>query len=254
MQITFLGTGTSQGVPVIACPCKVCASKNPHDKRLRSSILVKDNEQQIVIDTGPDFRQQMLSNHILTLDAVLLTHAHKDHVGGLDDVRAFNYVQKRPMDVYALPEVLKSIKKEYSYAFTKIKYPGVPKINLLPIKNNAFDVGHWKIIPIEAMHYELKVLGFRINDFCYITDASYISDKEKEKLKGLKVLIVNALRIEHHYSHFNLEQALALIKEVKAETAYLTHISHMMGLNAEVEKTLPANVFLGYDGLRIKID
>ena len=253
MQITFLGTGTSQGIPVIACPCEVCASKSIFDKRLRTSLFIEDEFLNLVIDSGPDFRQQMLANNISKLDAVLLTHAHKDHIGGLDDVRAFNYVHKKPMDVYAQSSVLKSIKSEFAYAFAKNKYPGVPKINLISIKNTPFKIDNLKITPIEVTHAEQIIFGFRIKDFTYITDASFISNSEKAKIKGTKTLVLNALRKTTHHSHFNLEQALSLIKEIKPERAYLTHISHLMGFHVEVQKELPNNVFLAYDGLKIEL-
>jgi len=253
MKITFLGTGTSQGVPVIACGCSVCKSQNSKDKRLRSSILIEINNNVFVVDAGPDFRQQLLRAEVKKLDAIILTHGHKDHIGGLDDVRSFNYIQKRPVDVYLQKEVREAVKNEFSYAFTEHKYPGVPEINMITIKNQAFEINKIEITPIEGLHYKMPVLGYRIGDFSYITDVNYISEKEKEKIKGSEVLVLGALRKEKHYSHFNLEDALNLIDEIKPKKSYLTHISHQMGMYDEVEKELPENVFLAYDGLTLKI-
>ncbi len=254
MKITFLGTGTSQGVPVIACGCDVCASEDPRDKRLRSSILIETGEKKIVVDCGPDFRQQMLREKITTIDAILVTHGHKDHLGGLDDVRAFNYVNQRPADVYATKEVQRIIKMEFSYAFEKNPYPGVPEIILYTLTNKEFFIGEQKITPIKALHYNNNkyVFGYRLDDFTYITDAVKISSREKKKIVGSKVFVLNALRKEKHYSHFNLDQALSLIDEIKPERAFLTHISHQMGRYADISKELPANVKLAYDGLQIE--
>lgn len=253
MRITFLGTGTSQGIPVIACSCNVCKSMHPYDKRLRCSILIEHEGKNIVVDTGPDFRQQMLRENVKHLDAILFTHEHKDHVAGLDDVRAFNFQSKEAMDIYATKRVQEALKKEFHYAFSDEKYPGTPVINLIEIENRPFTIGNLQIEPIEVLHYKLPVLGFRFNDFTYITDAKTITEEEKEKIKGSKILVLNALRKSEHISHFNLEQALELIEEIKPEKAYLTHISHLMGEHDEVESTLPENVQIAYDGLKIEL-
>ncbi|MCX6229960.1 MAG: MBL fold metallo-hydrolase [Bacteroidetes bacterium] len=253
MKITFLGTGTSQGVPVIACECEVCKSTDSKDKRLRSSVMVECQGNVFVIDTGPDFRAQMLRENVKHLDAVILTHAHKDHIAGLDDVRAFNYFQKKAIDVYARQDVNIQIKNEFSYAFDVFKYPGVPEINLHTIENKAFEINNIRIIPIEVSHLGLSIFGFRIGDFTYITDANHISNKEIEKIKGSKVVVLNALRKKKHVSHFNLEEAVDILKEINAEHSYLTHISHMMGLHEKVEKELPANIKIAYDGLYLEI-
>lgn len=253
MKITFLGTGTSQGVPVIACDCAVCRSADSKDKRLRSSIYLDVEGQCLMIDAGPDFRQQLLREGITRLDGILLTHGHKDHIAGLDDVRAFNYFQKRPVDIYAQPNVQEQVIKEFEYAFAENPYPGVPEFQLRTIGKQPFGINGLEIIPIEAMHYRLPVLGFRIGDVAYLTDLSSIDQEEKSKLYGLKVVVLAALRKKPHYSHFNLEQALELIEEIKPQKAYLTHISHMMGCHAEVEKELPGHVRLAYDGLKIEL-
>ena len=253
MKITFLGTGTSQGVPVIACECYVCKSNDYKDNRLRSSILIEAENNTFVIDTGPDFRQQMLRANIKKLDAVLLTHSHKDHVAGLDDVRAYNFVLQKPIDVFCSQQVLKHIKNEFPYAFAEDKYPGVPEIDLHCIENKKFEINKTKIIPIQLMHYKLPIFGYRFGDFTYITDANFISEDEKAKIKGTKILAINALRKTPHISHFTLEEALEIIAELKPEKAYLTHISHQMGLHAEEEKNLPENVFFAYDGLEIEV-
>ncbi len=253
MKITFLGTGTSQGVPVIACTCKVCQSGNDKDKRLRSSVMVDTGKNIFIIDAGPDFRQQMLREKVNKIDAVLITHGHKDHVGGLDDVRAFNYFQKGPVNVYAQEKVLKILQSDFFYAFEDDKYPGVPEINLHTVKNKAFSVNNEKIIPIEVMHYKLPVIGYRIKDFTYITDANFISDKEIEKIKGSKVIVLNALRKKSHISHFSLHEAIELLQQIKPEQAFLTHISHQMGLHNKVEKELPHFVKLAYDGLILDV-
>lgn len=253
MEITILGTGTSQGVPVVACSCEVCRSSDPRDQRLRTAVLIKQGETTIVIDAGPDFRQQMLREQVKTLNAVLITHSHKDHIGGLDDVRAFNWFQKRPMDVFATKEVLGVVKNEFSYAFGEDKYPGVPQINLLSIDSEPFLVNGLKIIPIKALHFKLPVLGFRVGDFTYLTDANYIAPEELDKMRGSKVIIINALRKEKHISHFNLEEAIALARELKPEKAYFTHISHQMGLHEKVEEELPENIHLAFDGLRFEV-
>ena len=253
MKITFLGTGTSQGVPVIACDCEVCKSIDSHDKRLRSSISIEKDGWRIVIDCGPDFRQQMLSENIRSVDAILVTHWHKDHLGGLDDVRAFNYINRRPAEVYATSKVQRIIKLEFSYAFEKNPYPGVPEFVLHTLTNKPIIINEQKIIPIKALHYgtDQYVFGFRLDDFTYITDAVSISEKEKEKIRGSKIIVLNALRKQKHYSHFNLAEALALMNELKPEQGYLTHISHQMGTYTAVSPELPDFVKLAYDGLTL---
>jgi phosphoribosyl 1,2-cyclic phosphate phosphodiesterase len=255
MKIILTGTGTSQGVPVIGCPCRVCASADSRDKRLRTSAYLELGGQRWVIDSGPDFRQQMLRHDIRRLDAILFTHDHKDHIAGLDDVRSYNYLQKSPMDIYAEPYVVKSLKKVYSYAFLppEKKYPGVPELSVQTIGNEAFSINGIDITPIRAWHLKLPILGFRIGGFIYITDANHIPDEEMPKLAGAKVLVINALRKEKHISHYNLEEALAVIGQAKPEKAYLTHISHLMGLHAELHRELPPNVHAGYDGLEIDL-
>jgi phosphoribosyl 1,2-cyclic phosphate phosphodiesterase len=253
MKITFLGTGTSQGVPVIACPCEVCHSADTHDKRLRTSVLIEVNGLNIVIDSGPDFRQQMLRANVLTLDAIVFTHEHKDHIAGLDDIRAFNYIQQKPTDVYGEPRVLKALKQEFSYIFSEIKYPGVPQVLLHETGNIPFTIYDTEIVPIRVMHMHLPVLGYRIGDFVYITDANFIAEEEKKKLLGATILVINGLRKEKHISHFTLDEALQLIAEVKPKQAYITHVSHQLGLHREVEKTLPLNVHLAYDELIVEV-
>lgn len=253
MRITFLGTGTSQGVPLIACTCDVCQSIDPHNKRLRTSILVEDKGKVVVIDTGPDFRAQMLKEKVKQLDAVVFTHEHKDHTAGFDDIRAFNFISKKKIDVYASARVQEAIKREYAYIFSDFKYPGIPEINLFLLRNELTTIHGIDFLPVEVMHYKLPVFGFRIGDFTYITDANYISEEEKEKIKGSKVLVLNALRKEPHISHFTVDEALKLIEELKPERAYLTHISHQLGLHADVMRELPEGVELAYDGLKINI-
>ena len=256
LKVTFLGTGTSQGVPVIACKCSVCQSRDKRDKRLRSSILIEWKNRKIVVDCGPDFRQQMLTYHIDSIDAILMTHGHKDHLGGLDDVRAYNYVLRRPVNVYAEKSVQEIIKVEYSYAFEKEPYPGVPEIELHNLTNKPLQVDGLRVIPIRATHYKDRhfVFGFRFKDFTYITDAVRISSAEKEKIKGSEIIVLNALRKEKHYSHFNLEEALAIMEELKPRQGYLTHVSHQMGKYREVAKLLPSNVKLAWDGLSFTFD
>ncbi|MDX9882450.1 MAG: MBL fold metallo-hydrolase [Prolixibacteraceae bacterium] len=251
MKITFLGTGTSQGIPIIACSCRVCQSGDPRDKRLRSSILIEIGEQKLVIDAGPDFRQQMLKVQLKRLDAILLTHEHVDHLFGLDDIRAFNWVQKHPTDIYAEERVQKAIRRVFNYVFANFNYPGVPQMNLHLIENKPFSIGGTEIIPVRGMHYKLPVYGFRIGGMAYVTDVNFLEEREKEKLKGLDVLILNALRKKEHLSHFTLEQALQLIDELNPNKAYLTHISDQMGLYREVSGELPENVFLAYDGMEL---
>jgi len=255
IKVTFNGTGTSQGVPVIGCQCHVCKSTDKKNNRLRSSISIKTKGTSIVIDSGPDFRQQMLRANINQLDAIIFTHEHKDHVAGLDDVRAYNFLSKKPINIYCNNNVFKALKREYHYIFDPaFQYPGIPRIIRNKIsKNTTFNINKVKIEPIEVLHYKLPVLGFKIEDFCYITDASYISEDEKKKLKNLKVLVLNALRKEKHISHFNLEEAIELINELKPQKAYLTHISHLMGEHNEVSKQLPKNVEIAYDTLSITI-
>ena len=255
MKVTLLGTGTSQGVPVIACDCKVCTSTDSRDKRLRCSVLIEVEGENYCIDSGPDFRQQMLRENVKTLSGVIFTHEHKDHIAGLDDVRAFNFRERRDMNVYCAAPVEKALRRDFHYAFAENKYPGVPSLRICPIDKKPFELSNGtKITPIEVMHYKMPVLGFRVGNFTYITDAKTVSEEEKEKVRGTKILIVNALRIEEHISHFNLEQALAFIDEIKPERAYLTHISHLFGTHAEISEMLPPNVYAAYDGLTFELD
>jgi phosphoribosyl 1,2-cyclic phosphate phosphodiesterase len=254
VKITFLGTGTSQGVPVIACECNVCLSENQRDKRLRTSLLIETAETTMVIDAGPDFRQQMLREHVMKLDSIILTHEHKDHIAGMDDVRAFNYKSQDAIDIYAEERVQKAIRKEYSYVFSEYQYPGVPKMRLNSITEHNFDVNGIQIIPIRVFHYHLPVYGFRIGNFAYVTDANYIPEDSKEKLFGVKFLVINALRKEKHISHFSLREAIDFIREVSPKKAFITHISHQMGFYNEVSKELPPEIVLAYDGLNFLCD
>ena len=254
MKITILGSGTSQGVPVIACDCAVCHSSDALDKRLRSSIMISDQTENFVIDTGPDFRQQMLNHSVKSLRAVIYTHEHKDHLAGLDDVRAFNYKEQRDMEVFCTEAVEIALRREFQYVFSNDRYPGIPSIQINRIENKAFELPNGlTLLPIEVLHYKMPVFGYRIGDFTYITDAKTISETEKQKVKGTKILVVNALHRSEHISHFNLDEALAFIAEIKPETAYLTHISHLFGKHQEIEKELPPNVFLAYDGMTLEI-
>jgi phosphoribosyl 1,2-cyclic phosphate phosphodiesterase len=253
MIVTFLGTGTSQGVPVIACDCEVCRSLDFRDKRLRVSVHLQIGDKSLVIDSGPDFRQQALRERIKTLDALLFTHEHKDHTAGMDDVRAYNFFQGKAIPVYGRPTVLEQLKREYAYVFSDHQYPGIPRVQLYPIGNEPFVVEGIEVIPVEVMHYRLPVYGFRIGDFSYITDANYIADGELEKIKGSRVIVLNALRREPHISHFTLDQAVELLRDLQPEKGFLTHISHQMGRHAEVDKLLPPNVHLAFDGLKIEL-
>jgi len=254
VNITFLGTGTSQGVPVIACDCYTCTSEDQRDKRLRTALLVETDSLTVSIDAGPDFRQQMLREHVTKLDAIIITHEHKDHIGGMDDVRAFNYKSQGAIDIFAEDRVQKAIKKEYSYVFAEYQYPGIPKMRLNNISDFEFKIHGLSIIPIRVFHYRLPIYGFRIGNFAYITDANYIPEESKEKLFGVKYLVINALRKETHISHFSLREALSLIQEISPRRAFITHISHQMGRYNEVSKELPANVMLAYDGLKLLCD
>ncbi len=252
-KITILGSGTSLGVPMIGCNCRVCISDHPKDKRMRAAVLIQTAEKNIVIDTGPDFRMQMLNSGITHLDGVLITHSHKDHIAGLDDVRAFNWINNTPAQVYAEANVIHNIKQEFSYAFSDFKHPGLPEINLHEIGTDLFDVAGIPVIPIRVMHHKLPILGFRIGDFAYLTDTNFIPEEELHKLEGVEVLVIDGLRIQEHISHFNLQQALEAIELLKPKQAFITHISHQMGLHDEVNSTLPLGVELAYDGLVIDL-
>ncbi|HEV2354805.1 MAG TPA: MBL fold metallo-hydrolase [Puia sp.] len=254
VKITFLGTGTSTGVPMIACPCAVCASTDPRDKRLRSSILIQSASTTLVVDTTPDFRYQMLRAGIRRLDAVVYTHPHKDHLAGLDDVRAYNFFQRRAMPLYANGMTQETIVREFPYAFADTKYPGIPELQLHHIDKEPFTIGDITLTPIQVWHMKMPVLGFRVGDFTYITDANRIEDSERRKIHGSRRIVLNALRHEKHLSHFTLKEAIAEVDELGVPRAWFTHISHQLGKHADVEPTLPAHRHLAYDGLVLHED
>ncbi|MGV3586313.1 MAG: MBL fold metallo-hydrolase [Adhaeribacter sp.] len=253
MTVTFLGTGTSQGVPVIGCECEVCRSLDFRDKRLRVSVHLQIKDKSIIIDSGPDFRQQVLRERIKKLDALLFTHEHKDHTSGLDDIRAYNFMHNYDMPLYGEERVLNQLKQEFSYIFSGHNYPGIPRVKLFPITEEPFDLFGTTVIPIRVKHYKLPVLGFRINNFTYITDVNYIADAELAKIAGSEVIVLGALRKEPHISHYSLGEAVEILSQLKPRQAYLTHISHLMGLHHEVEAELPDFVSLAYDGLKIEL-
>jgi phosphoribosyl 1,2-cyclic phosphate phosphodiesterase len=253
MKITFLGTGTSQGVPLIACQCPVCKSTNAKDKRLRSSILIQHNNLNIVIDSGPDFRQQMLREGLRHLDAIVYTHEHKDHTAGLDDIRGFNFAMERPIDLFLSESVERGLRQEFAYIFAEHRYPGIPEVNLNRIVNEPFVVSGLPFTPIEIYHLKMKIFGFRVGDFTYITDMKSITPEEKEKVRDSKVIVVNALRREEHISHITFDEAKAFVEDLKPEKAYFTHISHQLGLHDEVMEELPPYIELAYDGLKIEV-
>lgn len=249
MRITFLGTGTSQGVPIIGCECVVCKSTDPRDNRLRSSVMIEVDGKRFVIDSGPDFRQQMLRSKVRNLDGVIFTHEHKDHLAGLDEVRAFNFINKgKPVPIYATEQVQRAIRREFAYIFETPEYPGIPKIEIHTITNSPFKAGDTQFVPIEVHHHKLPVFGFRIGGFVYVTDANRIDEKERQKIRGADVLVLNALRREAHISHFTLQEAIDMVADLKPKAAYFTHISHQLGLHAEVEKELPHGIQLAFDG------
>lgn len=251
-KLTFLGTGTSQGVPIIGCHCDICSSCDPRDKRLRASVLVEYQGQKFLIDAGPDFRQQMLREQINHLDAILLTHNHKDHTGGLDDIRALNYLEKKATQIYCEKYVEDSLKMEYSYAFAENKYPGAPEWQVNIIENKPFTINGVEIIPIRGKHFRLPVLGFRFGDIAYCTDMNSIPEEEFEKLIGLKHFVINCVRRGRHISHFSLEGALAVAKRVGAEHSWLTHLSHQLPCHVDLAAELPEGVLPAYDGLVIE--
>ncbi len=253
IKLIFLGTGTSQGVPMVGCSCNVCRSNDERDKRLRNSVIVKIKNKNILIDSGPDFRYQMLRSNFRTVDAILFTHQHRDHTGGLDDLRAVYYLNKKPISMYAERRVFGYIKTEFSYMFGP-HYPGQPKFDMINISNHPFTIFGIEILPIRVMHHKLPVLGFKIGGLTYITDANYISDIEKNKFVDTDTLILNSLQIEKHISHYNLDESLRLIEEINPRIAYLTHIGHKMGFHSDVQKKLPSNVHLAFDNLSIQTE
>lgn len=252
--ITFLGTGTSQGVPFIGCTCAICTSTNAKDKRLRSSIWINSEKSSVILDTGPDFRYQMLRAGVPKIDGVVYTHGHKDHVAGLDDIRAYNYWQHTGINLYADQYTEEILRREFQYVFNGQSYPGVPVLDIIPIRDSPFQVGDLPFIPIQVMHFKLPVLGFRIGDFTYITDANYIAPEEIEKIRGSRIVVLNALRHEPHISHFTLNEAIDMAYEIGAERTYFTHISHQLGLHEQVQQELPEGMFLAYDGLQLEIN
>ncbi len=253
ITITFLGTGTSIGVPVITCDCAVCTSTDPRDNRTRASVMIEVDDKVFVIDCGPDFRMQMLRENVKNLSAILFTHEHRDHIAGLDDVRAFNYVLNKRIDIYGLDRTLEMVKTEFPYIFTPQRYFGAPQINLNIIDSNPFAIDGYNFIPLTVYHDKLPILGFRFGDFTYITDASRVDDTELEKAKGSKVVVLNALRNSRHPSHFSVDEALEIIEKLNPEVAYLTHMSHFIGKHEELDARLPENVHPAYDGLRIEL-
>lgn len=254
MRVTFLGTGTSQGVPVIGCECPVCQSLDFRDKRFRSSVHLQIGDTSLVIDTGPDFRSQMLRAGVSQLDAVLYTHEHKDHTAGLDDIRPFNFRQQKDMPIFAKKQVLEQIQREFSYIFTGKRYPGVPQVETVEISENPFAIAGITVTPIPVFHYKLPVFGFRIGDFAYITDTNFIPDESLALLEGTKILVLNALQKDPHISHFTLEEAIEMAQKIGAEETYFTHISHKLGLHHTVDQELPEGIALAYDGLQLTLD
>jgi phosphoribosyl 1,2-cyclic phosphate phosphodiesterase len=252
--ITFLGTGTSSGVPMVACDCGVCKSNDAKDRRLRSSILVQSSKTSFVVDTTPDFRYQMLREQVKKLDAVLYTHPHKDHIAGLDDVKAFTFVSGNAMEIFANELTQEALKREFYYIFTDKKYPGIPQVNINTIDLTPFSIGDIPVIPILVWHLNMPVLGFRFGDFTYITDANRMEETEKDKIKGSKTLVINALRHKKHLSHFTLDEAIDLVQELNVPQAYFTHISHQLGKHQQINSELPNGVELAYDGMRLRFD
>ena len=253
LKITFLGTGTSSGVPLIGCDCAVCTSADPKDNRLRSSILVESATTTLVVDTGPDFRYQMLREKVKKLDAVVFTHPHRDHMAGLDDVRAYNFFQKMPIDIYADSLMESAIRRDFYYAFADTRYPGIPELNLISISDEPFIVGDIPVIPVKVWHMKMPVLGFRFGAFTYITDANRIEEEEKNKIRGSEILVLNALRKQQHISHFTLGEAVDMVQELRVPLAYFTHMSHQIGLHADIEAELPDNIHLAWDGLVLNL-
>ncbi len=253
LKITFLGTGTSTGVPMVACNCEVCTSTDPNDTRLRTSIMVQSATTTIIVDATPDFRYQMLREHIKYIDAILVTHSHKDHVAGVDDTRPFQFFSKKPTEIYGNKMSLEGVKSEIPYAFEQLRYPGIPKVNLHEISLEPFMIGDIPVIPIPVWHYKMRVFGFRFGNFTYITDANRIDDFEKKKIMGSQIIILNSLRNEPHISHFTLQEAIDMVRELQIPKAYFTHISHQLGLHKTVNSVLPKGMELAYDGLKIEI-
>lgn len=253
LTITFLGTGTSTGVPMVACRCAVCRSDNPKDVRLRSSILVSSTKTTLVIDTTPDFRYQMLREKVMNLDAVVFTHPHKDHIAGMDDIKAYSFFAGRPMRIHANEMTANALKREFMYVFADEKYPGIPEVDLQLIEDGPFMVGDIPLEPIRVWHHRMPVLGFRMGAFTYITDANHIDEEERVKIRGSNILVLNALRRKEHLSHFSLDEAIAVSEDLGSPQTYFTHISHQLGLHSEVETALPGHIRLAYDGLKLQV-